>query len=408
MKEREYLKKLKKLVKNYVSCRVIEERRTKPHLDVMLSFALMLHEDDTENISKGIYELRNNSNIAPVFNLLENYTKLMLKDLDEMDYDELINLKFSEVTTKKVSKMTGIANTLRVFMLMNLNIPEREGYPEIYKCQDEILEEYKKLANELDINTGLDLSHYYTYLLWNGYFSPTKKHSYQLRDRIVSHPTFEVFQGKGVCLNYAELLKDFQIKCGKEAKVANCLATRENLQPDPARKEKNEIKRDVDITQKEQFKSSVILLAASPLVKEFGNHAITLIGDGEKTFYYDPTNLFTLNPAGNKKAVIINGKGSLDIKLELTLNSHSKHKLEQLKDYLADLALENHVKEVFTKEEVNETYDAVISKMKENSGLLEDAYNEIKPHILKINEEIDKNIEDLKVSYTKKKKEKKH
>lgn len=332
----------------------------------------------------------------------------MLKDLDEMDYDELINLKFSEVTTKKVSKMTGIANTLMVFMLMYLNIPEREGYPEIYKCQDEILDEYKKLANELDINTGLDLSHYYTYLLWNGYFSPTKKHSYQLRDRIVSHPTFEVFQGKGVCLNYAELLKDFQIKCGKEAKVANCLATRENLQPDPARKEKNEIKRDVDITQKEQFKSSVILLAASPVVKEFGNHAITLIGDGEKTFYYDPTNLFTLNPAGNKKAVIINGKGSLDIKLELTLNSHSKHKLEQLKDYLADLALENHVKEVFTKEEVNETYDAVISKMKENSGLLEDAYNEIKPHILKINEEIDKNIEDLKVSYTKKKKEKKH
>lgn len=403
MKEKEYLKKINKLVKSYISCRIIEERRTKQHLDIILPFALMLHEEETKSISNEIYELRSQSNIAPIFNLLENYTNLVLKDIDEMDYDQLKELEISEVTTNKVSKMASISNTIKVFFLMNLNMPEKKEYSEIYECQDAILGEYKKLAYELNINTGLDLSHFYTFLLWNGYFSPTKQHSYQLRDRITSHPTFEVFQGKGVCLNYAELLKEFLNKCGKEAKMVNCLATRENIQPDPDRKKINEIKRNVDITQKEQFKSNIILLAASPLVKKFGNHAITLVGDEEKTFYYDPTNIFTLNPAGNQKAVIINGKGYLDIKLELSLNNHSKYKLEQLKDYLADLALENQVNEVFTKEEVNGTYNTVLSKAKDNSSLLDDAYAEIKPRIIKINEEIDKHIDDLRVSFTKKK-----
>lgn len=403
MKEKEYLKKINKLVKSYVASRIIKERRTKINLDIMLSFALSLHEDDTKSISKQIYDLREEANIMPVFTLLENYTNLILKDLDEMDYNQLKKLKNSEITTKKISNIDAISNTFKVLLLMNLDSPQKNEYPQIYEYQDEVLKKYKKLATELNINTGLDLSHYFTYLLWNGYFSPTKKHSYQLRDRITSHPTFEVFQGKGVCLNYAALLTELLQVCGKEAKIVNCLATRENLQPDPDKKKETIIKRDIDITQKEQFKSNILLLAATPLVKKIGNHAITLVGDEDKTFYYDPTNIFTLNPAGNKKAIIINGKGSLDIKLELSLNSHSEHKLEQLKDYLSDLALENHIKEVFTKEEVNETYDTVISKMKDNSSLLDDAYTEIKPCIIKINEEIDKNIDGLQVSFTKKK-----
>ena len=47
MKEKEYLKKINKLVKSYISCRIIEERRTKQHLDIILPFALMLHEEET-------------------------------------------------------------------------------------------------------------------------------------------------------------------------------------------------------------------------------------------------------------------------------------------------------------------------------------------------------------------------
>ena len=46
------------------------------------------------------------------------------------------------------------------------------------KLYRDILELYKNIALELKLSTALEFSYYYTYLLWNGYFSVTKEHEY--------------------------------------------------------------------------------------------------------------------------------------------------------------------------------------------------------------------------------------
>ena len=87
-----------------------------------------------------------------------------------------------------------------------------------------ILENYKNLAQELKISSSLDLSNLLTYMLWNGYFSVNKEHFYKLKGRLLLPGmfSFDAIKGKGVCLAYAELLKNYLSICGKESSLLTC------------------------------------------------------------------------------------------------------------------------------------------------------------------------------------------
>jgi len=388
MTEKQYLKEINSIVTEYAIQKIVSKRRTNIHLKVMTSLILLIHNSDTEIISKQIYDLRDSSNTMHIFTILEEYTDLLLKDFDETSYEQLEGVRLSDITNDEISFSNMINILWKVTEAIHSEKVEELKYPEIFKNQSIILEEYKKLAYDLNINSSLDLSHYYTYLLWNGYFSPNKKHSYQVRDRITKYPTLEVFQGKGVCLNYSELLKEFLNTCGKEAKEVSCLVNSKQVN----RNQKYNYLLDCnsDITKGEQIKENLIFLVGTPIVKLVGNHSINLVGDENKTFYYDSTNLFVLNPYKDNKAKIINGYGEFDIKLDFTLNLHDSSKLAKLEDYLANMVLQKTEIEVFTDEEVYDTMTKVFNELKNNNMLVDKVYNKVRPRILKINEEIDK------------------
>ena len=388
MTEKQYLKKIKSIVTEYAVQKIVSKRRTNIHLKVMASLILLIHKSDTEKISKQIYSLKDSENSMHIFTILEEYTNLLLKDFDETSYEQLEGVNLSDITNDEISFSNMIYIMWKVSEAIHTEKIEELKYPEIFKNQSLILEEYKKLAYDLNITSSLDLSHFYTYLLWNGYFSPNKQHSYQVRDRITSYPTLEVFQGKGVCLNYAELLRDFLNTCGKEAKEVSCLVNSKKVNRNQKYNYLLECKSD--ITKGEQVKENLIFLVGTPIVKLVGNHSIALVGDKDKTFYYDPTNLFVLNPTKDNKAKIINGYGEFDIKLDFTLNLHDSSKIAKLEDYLANIVLQEKEMVVYTDEEIYETMTNVFNTLKNNNEIVDRVYNGIRPRILKINEEIDK------------------
>lgn len=416
MKENKALKKITSKIKDYVISEIIISRKKDTELSTKAIMVMIMHESDTKRIAQELYEQKSSLTEATISQTLNNYVKLLLKDFDELDIEKLRGIKASELTgtTPKLSDI--ISSGWKIVLLTQAEGTMVAKYPTMAEYQSEIINNYKKLAQELNISTGLDLSHYFTKLLWNGYFSPTKEHSYQVRDRIVTYPTLEVFQGKGVCYNYAALQKEFLRACGKDARSVNCLASRRDIQPRKETKEnpltesekksrelRKSIERDAEISGQEKVLGGIIMTAVTPIAKKVGNHAITLITDGDKTFYYDPTNIFVLNPAGNKKAKIINGNGGYDIKQELSLDQGPTSRIEKLKASLMDMIVEDTAIETFTEEEVNETLEAIFNQIKENQRLVDDAYDSIKPTIIKLNEEIEKHKDELKVTLRKKK-----
>ncbi len=416
MTEKKCLKKINSLVTEYVIAKLVTKRSTDIHLEVMTSVMLLMHKKDTEKIAQKIYELKDTANGMSIFTILDNYADFVIKDFDETKFEELQEVKFSDVTDEFISPAYVLSNSWKVVSLVrsNASVPKFESknnitlygnqarYPIIFENQAIVLETYKDLAKELNFDTSLNLSHFFTKLLWEGYFSKDKKHSYQLRDRILEFPTLEVFQGKGVCLNYSALQTQFLKTCGKEAKQVSCLVDTKKIEGDEKYKELIECK--IDITKAEETMEKLKFLVAAPLVKLIGNHAITLIGDGNRFFYYDPTNIFVLNPAKDNKASIINGKGEFDIKLEYTLRAHDYSKMEKIEDYLADIITKNTTYDTFTDEDIYSTMTSVFDKMNENASLLNDAYELVRPNILKINEEIEKNKEKLILNYKNKSK----
>ena len=78
----------------------------------------------------------------------------------------------------------------------------------------------QKLALELGVSNSLQLSNLYTYLLWNGYLSKNKTNIYSEERKLLEGLFFvDVMDGIGVCLNYADMLKDFLKACDHEAAV---------------------------------------------------------------------------------------------------------------------------------------------------------------------------------------------
>ena len=389
------LNTINSLVTEYVTNKIVTKRSTDIHLKVKALCVLLIHNGETKKISEKILNLKGDSNSMSIFGILDKYVEYLLKDFDELSYEQLQGVKVADVVTEPVSISDYFKNTWTLVKTINTSSEYNEiKYPIIYDNQTAILKEYNKLAQDLNINSSLNLCNFFTFLLWSGYFSPTKSHSYQLRDRILGNPTFEVFQGKGVCLNYSALLKEFLLVCGKEANQVGCMLDSKHTEIDM--RYKNLIERKTDISGKEQLIEDIVFLIADPLVKLIGNHAITLVEGEEHAFYYDPTNLYVLNPYGNTEARVINGTGTFGIKSDYSINAHSNLYFEKLRDSFTNIALSGVKGGSFTNDEIFESMSNTFNLLRDNEKTLNTVYEGIRPRILTINNEIDKHKIELK------------
>ena len=79
----------------------------------------------------------------------------------------------------------GFISPLILYCYSNILKDNYKIYSQVLIEYRKILENYKKLAEELKVNDSLNLSHLFSYLLWNGYFSVTKEHHYNLYNRLM-------------------------------------------------------------------------------------------------------------------------------------------------------------------------------------------------------------------------------
>lgn len=287
----------------------------------------------------------------------------------------------------------GILSPILLSLKDDSNKPYREIYKESLISYQNILNTYKELAEYLNIDSSLELSHLFSYLLWNGYFSVTKTHSYKLQDRLLlpSMHSFDVINGQGVCLAYSELLNNFLKTCKKESALLECYVPTKKGAIKPIYRPN--IKRNIESNIKSKMLTKALFVLLSGLIKKTGNHAVTLIKENDKTFIYDPTNLYILNIKDSKTASIINGEGEFQIKPISSLLVDSTVDPNRIFETLFN----ENIKPAYTQNDIYLTFEKIVNLAKNNSELLDETYREIQSDLETIHEETKQNGSYFKV-----------
>lgn len=281
----------------------------------------------------------------------------------------------------------GMFSSTLLYVMCENNEKYKKLYAESLISYKKILENYKLLAQELKLESALDISHLFTYMLWNGYYSVTKTHSYKLQERLLlpGMYSFDVIKGKGVCLAYAELLCNYLNVCDKKASILDCKVPTGNN--DISYDYRPQINREEGTNASSKIVNKIITPFLEGLINKTGNHAITLIEDNDKMFIYDPTNLYVLNIVDDTTATIINGKGNFNIKPFSTLIINPSSDPNQLFQKLVRCNMNS----AFTRKEVIFSFENMMELIKDNISLLDDAYDNIH-HELEV---IDKQTDEI-------------
>lgn len=303
---------------------------------------------------------------------LKKVSKIAKKSLEEnksiIDYrDEIL------ATVRSSNKTITTSDAMLLFSSMKSEKEYKELYSESYSRLQNVLENYKSLSNELNINSPLELCILFTYLLWSGYFSVSKSHTYELKKRLLltGLNSFDIIKGHGVCLGYSELLDYFLKTCENNSALLYCKV--------PTKKEQIErgytpdIKRNINVG----LLGKMICKSATPLLKgitnKYGNHAVTLVEDHDKLYIYDATNLYVLNIIDENTASIINGKGEFNIKPFRSI-IQSPHNLS---DSIIERLITEKTNEAFNEDQIIEYFDKILEIANSNNSLIEDTYTNI-------------------------------
>lgn len=244
-----------------------------------------------------------------------------------------------------------------------------EAYQKILNDYKRVLNKYFLLAKELRLTNSLELCNLFSYLLWNGYLSVTRQHCYKSSDRLQLDGlySFDVLKGGGVCLNYADLLKDFLNVTDNKASLLFGSYKRNKLKYSCSPK----VRRKVEESTKSSSKMSVFLSKFETVY-----HAVTLVKDKENFYIYDPTNWALFDILDEKKAKIVNGSGLMRLDPLSTLLFYPTNDQNCLFE-----CLENNQVSNFNRREFIYSIDDTLERLKENRKLILDCYNSVYPHL---------------------------
>ena len=275
---------------------------------------------------------------------------------------------------KDIYKIYKLSN--KILSLNKTQLKTREIIEEFTTSQEnykEILKECRKLALTLKLENSLEIANLYTYLLWNGYFSEDKKLTYQRNDRlnIPGLYSYDIINGKGVCLNFSDMLSDY-INEFEEYGAATLINT---LGKDFKRNYKVEILRN---SIKKTIPQKLIAQLLNPYIKRTGNHTYNLIRENDNLYIYDSTNLSILDIINNKKALFVNGKGKSEIKPYLSYFLNPTEKSIKTLDLLQTTS------EFSSAYNINDfilSWDYCLDLFQRNKYVLDDFYSQIEKNI---------------------------
>lgn len=246
----------------------------------------------------------------------------------------------------------------------------------------DLLNKMKKLSLELGLENSLELSNLYAYLLWNGYLSKTKQNVYKIEGRKVIFGMFfaDIMDGIGVCLNHADMLKDFLNNCGFDAAVMANLVDK-NIDKDYKMRIERKIK-------KSTLRTKTLNFVLTPVIKRFGNHAFTLVKDNGKMYIYDSTNLIILKVKEPRLAEVINGSGSC--RLNPYFSCLLTGGTEKEMDVISKLFEMDDFSSPYSRKDFICMGEENIELFKNNISLLDDFYDDVSSDIIVISETSDK------------------
>ena len=271
---------------------------------------------------------------------------------------------------QKFRKMNDIFNHYRSESNEDVVSILEEYYPNI-------LRNMKKLAEELGLSDSIELGNLYSYLLWNGYLSKDKSNTFSAQDRTIIFGMFftDVINGKSVCLNHSDMLKDFYNACGYDA--ASLITY---LGDDVEMHYRPMVGRNIEDFSL-GFKTFNLFM--SSFTKKFGNHAFTLVKDKTNgMIIYDSTNLSLFGLKDVYTAEVVNGSGEckLNPMVSSVINPYSEHELR----VLGDLSETKNLTNTCSNEGYIETSEVTLGLINTNISLLDDFYDEIEPDIVGI------------------------
>ncbi len=380
MKKSEKSQYIKLLIKAYLIGELAkEDYEPKERLDVTEGFILTKYDNDLNNIVEYIEKWVDEDNYLDTWSFINNLLSTFKSEIASGKYNDK-----SKIKTSYELIMNGL-----LCSIINDKKNNQKNMFDVDTKKEEILNIYKNLANELGINSTIDLSNYLTFLLWNGYFSPTKVHYY---DEIKGSSSLAVFKGKGVCRNYASLHSEFFKLCGKKSYRVVCYSGYPTIESEEIESIVNRnIRKD-----KYMFLKAALLLPCLPILmpmyKKIGNHVINIIEGENGLYYYDVTNLCVLNQMGYYGASIVNGSGRYVIKPVSYFNVCSSEEIRNL--FLKMIIENNHVQSIKFDDFLT-SISNLKSIIRDNKALIDDTYDYARDKIIKLNEVVDEREKSL-------------
>lgn len=223
---------------------------------------------------KKLINILNNPNVPDeikkivLFKLYSFYGKNVGEIQEDIEYFNFRSFLFGMIDYKEHQK----------------GVEERKQLADISENYNRILQNTVLLADHFNFDSSIELSILYSYLLWNGYYSANRCHIYDSENRasLSSLYALDVMSGRGVCLNYSDMLTDILNVAGYEAAIL--------------------VNRATDIKRKaipyfhinmapQSVKERLQSLFSFVTPRIIGNHAVVLVKDDEEFYSYDPTNL---------------------------------------------------------------------------------------------------------------------
>lgn len=258
-----------------------------------------------------------------------------------------------------------------------------EIYNPILENYYNVLKEYSSLAKRLNLNNSLLLSNFLSLLLYGGYFSVYGIHNPGFSNRYLINGLYalDVVNGCGVCLNNANLLKDFLSVCNYNSNTLLCKTSKEMKFDYHLKINKTLSEVDLEDSRMEILKKLIFEKIMFKISDIWKMHLVTLVKDREKFYIYDPTNIAVFNIESLDNANLVGGIGNLKLMPIKSIQIGSSSDFFDL-----FRLLDNHdFKDMgYKREEVLESFEKVIKILNDNLELVVDSYKNIHDDLVKI------------------------
>ena len=328
--------------------------------------------EELENRDKQIEKIHNMSFNERKFTIF----KLFYNGLNESSKQLLTEaIKKHPFILEGIYPLIEQANEALQYKRISLYNREEVGY-DIMLSYNELLKNIATLLKELHAKTSLDIPILFSYLLWNGYLSKNKTYKFERRNKknIPGLLFADITDGRGVCLNNTEMLKDILSECGYKS------CTMANHMTDFMKFDNILSIKTTAIYEKDNIIKKIMNIGKH-------NHAFNLIEEDNRLYIYDSTNLSLYNITNAKYANIINGRGK---NLLFPYISYFFCLNEEEESILDKLLLMKDFQLFYTKEDYIRIGEENIDTIRNNIHLIEDFYDESHKNLEYISEETNK------------------